>query len=161
MTLEAILTEIRDELKESNRIKAKQLQDFTDTAENPAGWTQMPAEEAAEDVEEKQQPKKAPAKKAAPKRKPEQPAEAESDGKDAAEQQEEPTETKEVEPNSNVPDEATFKKEIAKVIKGGTKQQKDKLKAKIKKAGASKVSEVPAESRQLILDYTESLHWLD
>lgn len=160
MTLEAIMTEIRDELKESNRIKAKQLQDFTDTAENPAGWTQMPAEEAAEDVEEKQQPKKAPAKKA-PKRKTEQPADAESVKKDATEQQEEPTETKEVEPNSNVPDEATFKKEIAKVIKGGTKAQKDKLKAKIKKAGASKVSEVPAESRQLILDYTESLHWLD
>lgn len=158
--LETILQEIRDELKRSNDLKSKQLQDFTDTAENPAGWTQMPAEEAAEDVEEKQQPKKAPAKKA-PKRKTEQPADAESDGKDAAEQQEEPTETKEVEPNSNVPDEATFKKEIAKVIKGGTKEQKDKLKAKIKKAGASKVSEVPAESRQLILDYTESLHWLD
>lgn len=158
--LETILQEIRDELKRSNDLKSKQLQDFTDTAENPAGWTQMPAEEAAEDVEEKQQPKKAPAKKA-PKRKTEQPADAESDGKDATEQQEEPTETKEVEPNSNVPDEATFKKEIAKVIKGGTKEQKDKLKAKIKKAGASKVSEVPAESRQLILDYTESLHWLD
>lgn len=160
MTLEAIMTEIRDELKRSNDLKSKQLQDFTDTAENPAGWMQLPTEEAAKDVEEKQQPKKAPAKKA-PKRKPEQPAEAESVKKDAPEQQEEPTETKEVEPNSNVPDEATFKKEIAKVIKGGTKEQKDKLKAKIKKAGASKVSEVPAESRQLILDYTESLHWLD
>lgn len=61
MTLEAILTEIRDELKESNRIKAKQLQDFTDTAEEPAGWTQLPTEDVAEDVEEKQQPKKAPA----------------------------------------------------------------------------------------------------
>lgn len=159
--LETILQEIRDELKRSNDLKEKQLQDFTDTSENPAGWAQLPTEEAAEDVEEKQQPKKAPAKKASPKRKPEQPADAESDGKDAAEQQEEPTETKEVEPNSNVPDEATFKKEIAKVIKGGTKKQKDKLRAKIKKAGASKVSEVPAESRQLILDYTESLHWLD
>lgn len=86
--LETILQEIRDELKRSNDLKSKQLQDFTDTAENPAGWTQMPAEEAAEDVEEKQQPKKAPAKKA-PKRKTEQPADAESDGKDAAEQQEE------------------------------------------------------------------------
>lgn len=158
MTLEAIMTEIRDELKRSNDLKEKQLQDFTDTAENPAGWTQLPAEE---EVEEKEQPKKAPAKKAAPKRKPEQPADTESDGKDAAEQQEEPTETKEVEPNSNVPDEATFKKGIAKVIKGGTKGQKDKLKDKIKKTGASTVSEVPAESRQLILDYTESLHWLD
>lgn len=61
MTLEAILTEIRDELKESNRIKSKQLQDFTDTAEEPAGWTQLPTEDVAEDVEEKQQPKKAPA----------------------------------------------------------------------------------------------------
>lgn len=60
MTLEAILTEIRDELKESNRIKAKQLQDFTDTADEPAGWTQLPTEDVAE---EKQQPKGAPAEK--------------------------------------------------------------------------------------------------
>lgn len=59
MTLEAILTEIRDELKESNRIKTKQLQDFTDTAENPAGWTQLPAEEPKEAPAEK--PKEAPA----------------------------------------------------------------------------------------------------
>lgn len=152
MTLEAIMTEIRDELKRSNDLKEKQLQDFTDTAENPAGWTQLPAEEAAEDVKEI---------KKAPKRKAEQSADTEGVEKDAAEQQEEPKETKKVEPNSNVPDEATFKKEIAKVIKGGTKAQKDKLKAKIKKTGASKVSEVPAESRQLIVDYTESLHWLD
>ena len=45
MTLEAIMTEIRDELKRSNDLKEKQLQDFTDTAEEPAGWTQLPAKE--------------------------------------------------------------------------------------------------------------------
>lgn len=66
MTLEAILTEIRDELKESNRLKAKQLQDFTDTANEPAGWTQLPAEEpkeapAKEKPAEKETPKEAPA----------------------------------------------------------------------------------------------------
>lgn len=132
MTLEAILTEIRDELKESNRIKAKQLQDFTDTAENPAGWTQMPAEEAAEDVEEKQQPKKAPAKKA-PKRKTEQPADAESDGKDAAEQQEEPTETK--------PTEAELKEHVAK----------------ISELGAKRVSDIKPEQRQEVINYIEEL----
>lgn len=54
MTLEAILTEIRDELKESNRIKAKQLQDFTDTAAEPAGWTKLPTEEVKN--EEKPEP---------------------------------------------------------------------------------------------------------
>lgn len=61
MTLEAILTEIRDELKESNRLKAKQLQDFTDTANEPAGWTQLPAEEPKEAPAEKETPKEAPA----------------------------------------------------------------------------------------------------
>lgn len=63
MTLEAIMTEIRNELKRSNDLKEKQLQDFTDTAENPAGWTQLPAEEPKEAPaeKEKQQPKEAPA----------------------------------------------------------------------------------------------------
>lgn len=62
MTLEAIMTEIRDELKRSNDLKEKQLQDFTDTAENPAGWTQLPTEaEKQQPKEEKQQPKEAPA----------------------------------------------------------------------------------------------------
>lgn len=60
MTLEAIMTEIRDELKRSNDLKEKQLQDFTDTANEPAGWTQLPAEEE-KPKEEKQQPKEAPA----------------------------------------------------------------------------------------------------
>lgn len=126
--LETILQEIRDELRRSNDLKSKQLQDFTNTAEEPAGWTQLPAKEEQEE-------KPAPAKEE-PKQE-EAPATAES------------------------PDEATFKKEIAKVIKGGTKEEINKLKAKIKKTGATKVNEVPAESRQSILDYTESLHWLD
>ncbi|MDW4457595.1 hypothetical protein QI052_07210 [Staphylococcus saprophyticus] len=60
MTLEAIMTEIRDELKRSNDLKEKQLQDFTDTANEPAGWTQLPAEEEKQQPkEEKQQPKEA------------------------------------------------------------------------------------------------------
>lgn len=149
MTLEAVMTEIRDELKRSNDLKEKQLQDFTDTAENPAGWTQMPAEEAAEDVEEKQQPKKAPAKKAAPKRKPEQPAEAESDGKDAPEQQEEPTETK--------PTEAELKEHVAKIIKGKDSEKKDKVKAKISELGAKRVSDIKPEQRQEVINYIEEL----
>ena len=149
MTLEAIMTEIRDELKRSNDLKSKQLQDFTDTAENPAGWTQMPAEEAAEDVEEKQQPKKAPAKKAAPKRKPQQPADAESDGKDAAEQQEEPTET--------TPTEAELKEHVAKIIKGKDSEKKDKVKAKISELGAKRVSDIKPEQRQEVINYIEEL----
>ena len=148
MTLEAIMTEIRDELKRSNDLKSKQLQDFTDTAENPAGWTQMPAEEAAEDVEEKQQPKKAPAKKA-PKRKTEQPADAESDGKDAAEQQEEPTET--------TPTEAELKEHVAKIIKGKDSEKKDKVKAKISELGAKRVSDIKPEQRQEVINYIEEL----
>jgi hypothetical protein len=56
--LETILQEIRDELKRSNDLKEKQLQDFTDTAEEPAGWTQLPAKEEPKQEE----PKKAPAK---------------------------------------------------------------------------------------------------
>ena len=147
--LETILQEIRDELKESNRIKNKQLQDFTDTAENPAGWTQMPAEEAAEDVEEKQQPKKAPAKKAPAKRKPEQPAETESDGKDAAEQQEEPAET--------TPTEAELKEHVAKIIKGKDSEKKDKVKAKISELGAKRVSDIKPEQRQEVINYIEEL----
>lgn len=58
MTLEAIMTEIRDELKRSNDLKEKQLQDFTNTAEEPAGWTQLPAKEEPKQEE----PKEAPAK---------------------------------------------------------------------------------------------------
>lgn len=55
MTLEAIMTEIRDELKRSNDLKEKQLQDFTDTAEEPAGWTQLPAKEEPKQEEPKQE----------------------------------------------------------------------------------------------------------
>lgn len=124
--LETILQEIRDELRRSNDLKSKQLQDFTNTAEEPAGWTQLPAEPKEDEAPAKEEPK----------------------------QEEAPA-------TANVPDEATFKKAIAKVIKGGTKEEINKLKAKIKKTGATKVNEVPAESRQSILDYTESLHWLD
>ncbi|MDW4093843.1 hypothetical protein QI297_02960 [Staphylococcus saprophyticus] len=58
MTLEEIMTEIRDELKRSNDLKAKQLQDFTDISEEPAGWTQLPAEEKTE--QQPEQPKKQP-----------------------------------------------------------------------------------------------------
>lgn len=149
MTLEAIMTEIRDELKRSNDLKEKQLQDFTDTAENPAGWTQLPTEEAAEDVEEKKQPKKAPAKKAPAKRKPEQPADTEGVEKDATEQQEEPAET--------TPTEAAMKKAVAKIIKGTDNEKKAKLKTKIKELGAKKVSDIKAEQRQTIIDYVSGL----
>lgn len=113
MTLEAIMTEIRDELKRSNDLKAKQLQDFTDISEEPAGWTQLPTEE------EKQQPKEAPA-----------------------------------EP---VPDEATMKKAVAKIIKGTDNDKKAKLKEKIKEIGAKKVSDIQPEQRQTIIDYVAEL----
>ncbi|MBM2657584.1 hypothetical protein [Staphylococcus pseudoxylosus] len=56
MTLEAIMTEIRDELKRSNDLKAKQLQDFTDISEEPAGWTQLPTEEPKEEESAKEEP---------------------------------------------------------------------------------------------------------
>ena len=146
--LETILQEIRDELRRSNDLKSKQLQDFTNTAEEPAGWTQLPAEPKEDEAPAKEEPKQeeAPAK--------EEPKEDEAPAKEEPKQEEAPA-------TANVPDEATFKKEIAKVIKGGTKKEINKLKAKIKKTGATKVNEVPAESRQSILDYTESLHWLD
>ncbi|MDW4489082.1 hypothetical protein QI110_01095 [Staphylococcus saprophyticus] len=55
MTLEAIMTEIRDELRRSNDLKEKQLQDFTDISNEPAGWTQLPKEEPKQE-EPKQQP---------------------------------------------------------------------------------------------------------
>ncbi|UUY79094.1 hypothetical protein NUT40_02970 [Staphylococcus saprophyticus] len=111
--LETILQEIRDELRRSNDLKSKQLQDFTNTAEEPAGWTQLPA---------KEEPK----------------------------QEEEPA-------TADVPDEATFKKEIAKVIKGGTPEQKSAVKQMIKDAGANKVSDVKADKRQEILDKIEAM----
>lgn len=135
--LETILQEIRDELKRSNDLKEKQLQDFTDTAENPAGWTQLPAkEEAAEDEK-------------APKRKTEQSADTESAGKDAAEHQQEPTEA--------TPTEAEMKKEVAKIIKGTDNEKKTKLKTKIKELGAKKVSDIQPEQRQTIIDYVSEL----
>lgn len=56
MTLEAIMTEIRDELKRSNDLKEKQLQDFTNTAEEPAGWTQLPAKEEPKEAPAKEEP---------------------------------------------------------------------------------------------------------
>lgn len=63
--LETILQEIRDELRRSNDLKAKQLQDFTNTAEEPAGWTQLP---------DKEEPKQeAPAKEAPAKEEPTEP----------------------------------------------------------------------------------------
>lgn len=122
MTLEAIMTEIRDELKRSNDLKMKQLQDFTDISEEPAGWTQLPAEEPKEEAPVKEEPKQE-----------EAPATAEA------------------------PDEATFKKAIAQIIKGGTKEQKAELKTLIKESGASKVSDVPADKRQSIMDAIEAM----
>lgn len=110
--LETILQEIRDELKRSNDLQAKQLQNFTDISEEPAGWTQLPTEEPKEE---------------------EAPATAEA------------------------PDEATFKKAIAQIIKGGTKEQKDKVKTLIKESGASKVSDVQADKRQSIMDAIEAM----
>lgn len=113
--LETILQEIRDELRRSNDLKSKQLQDFTNTAEEPAGWTQLPQEEREEPKQE------------------EAPATAEA------------------------PDEATFKKAIAQIIKSGTKEQKDKVKTLIKESGASKVSDVQADKRQSIMDAIEAM----
>lgn len=64
MTLETIMTEIRDELKRSNDLKAKQLQDFTDISEEPAGWTQLPAEEKTEQQPDSNIPDESEMKKA-------------------------------------------------------------------------------------------------
>ena len=119
--LEKIMAEIRDELKRSNDLKEKQLQDFTNTAEEPAGWTQLPAEEREEETPAKEEPKE------------EAPATAEA------------------------PDEATFKKAIAQIIKGGTPEQKSAVKQMIKDVGASKVSDVKADKRQEIMDKIEAL----
>ena len=122
--LETILQEIRDELRRSNDLKSKQLQDFTNTAEEPAGWTQLPAKE--------------------------EPKQEEAPAKEEPKQEEEPA-------TADVPDEATFKKEIAKVIKGGTPEQKSAVKQMIKDAGANKVSDVKADKRQEILDKIEAM----
>lgn len=124
--LETILQEIRDELKRSNDLKSKQLQDFTNTAEEPAGWTQLPAEEQEE------KPK------------------VEAKAKEEPKQEEAPA-------TAEAPDEATFKKAIAQIIKGGTKEQKAELKTLIKESGASKVSDVPADKRQNIMDAIEAM----
>lgn len=134
--LETILQEIRDELKRSNDLKEKQLKDFTDISEEPAGWTKLPTEEAAQDEK-------------APKRKTEQSADTESAGKDAAEHQQEPTEA--------TPTEAEMKKEVAKIIKGTDNEKKTKLKTKINELGAKKVSDIQPEQRQAIIDYVAEL----
>lgn len=120
--LETILQEIRDELKRSNDLKSKQLQDFTNTAEEPAGWTQLPAEPKEDEAPAKEEPK----------------------------QEEAPA-------TANVPDEASFKKAIAQIIKGGTTEQKSSVKQMIKDAGASKVSDVEPGKRQEIMDKIEAL----
>ena len=120
--LEKIMAEIRDELRRSNDLKSKQFQDFTNTTEEPAGWTQLPAEPKEDEAAAKEEPKQE-----------EAPATAEA------------------------PDEATFKKAIAQIIKSGTKEQKDKVKALIKESGASKVSDVQADKRQSIMDAIEAM----
>ncbi|MFQ3847932.1 hypothetical protein AABD42_03610 [Staphylococcus shinii] len=102
------------------------MQDFTNTAEEPAGWTQLPAEEQEE------KPK------------------AEAKAKEEPKQEEAPA-------TAEAPDEATFKKAIAQIIKSGTKEQKDKVKALIKESGASKVSDVQADKRQSIIDAIEAM----
>lgn len=124
--LEKIMAEIRDELKRSNDLKSKQLQDFMNTAEEPAGWTQLPAEER------------------------EEPKQEEAPAKEEPKQEEAPA-------IAEAPDEATFKKAIAQIIKSGTKEQKDKVKALIKESGASKVSDVQADKRQSIMDAIEAM----
>ena len=123
--LEKIMAEIRDELKRSNDLKSKQLQDFMNTSEEAPGWTKLPAEEQEEPKEDE-----------APKEEPKE--------------EEEPA-------TADVPDEASFKKAIAQIIKSGTKEQKDKVKALIKESGASKVSDVQADKRQEIMDKIEAL----
>ena len=123
--LEKIMAEIRDELKRSNDLKSKQLQDFMNTSEEAPGWTKLPAEEQEEPKEDE-----------APKEEPKE--------------EEEPA-------TADVPDEASFKKAIAQIIKGGTSEQKSAVKQMIKDAGASKVSDVQADKRQEIMDKIEAL----
>lgn len=121
--LEKIMEEIRDELRRSNDLKSKQLQDFTYTAEEPAGWTQLPEEPKEDEAPAKEEPKQEEAPAAA----------------------------------ADAPDEATFKKAIAQIIKGGTSEQKSAVKEMIKDAGASKVSDVEPGKRQEIMDKIEAL----
>lgn len=124
--LEKIMEEIRNELKRSNDLKEKQLQDFMNTPEEAPGWTKLPTEEQ------------------------EEPKEDETVAKGEPKQEEAPATTE-------APDEATFKKAIAQIIKGGTSEQKSAVKQMIKDAGASKVSDVQADKRQEIMDKIEAL----
>ncbi|MFF5907880.1 hypothetical protein [Staphylococcus cohnii] len=109
------------------------MQDFTNTPEEPAGWTQLPAEPKEDEAAAKEEPKQ-----------------EEAPAKEEPKQEEAPA-------TAEAPDEATFKKAIAQIIKSGTKEQKDKVKALIKESGASKVSDVQADKRQSIIDAIEAL----
>lgn len=133
MTLEAILTEIRDEIKESNRLKQKQSETFK-------GFSNI-AEEVEVPFEETKKQNSNPVDNVAPK--------ADAEENRQAEQVEEAPASEEV-------DEATFKKAIAKVIKAGTPEQKQFVKEQIKASGASKVSDVPADKRKGIIDAIEA-----
>lgn len=127
MTLEAILTEIRDELKESNRLKREQNKAFEGYSLN---------EDYEKDKEE-----------TGTKEETKQPASVESSKED----EQKPAEV------VDYPDESEMKKAVAKIIKGTDTDKKDKLKAKIKEIGAKKVSDIKPEQRQIIINYIEEL----
>lgn len=132
MALEEILLEIADQLKESNRLKREQTKAFEGYSLNEdyqADKEEAPTEETSKETE--------------------QPAHAESSKED---------EPKSTELNSDdVPDEATMKREVAKIIKGNNNDNKLKLKEKIKETGAKKVTDIQPEHRQAIIDYVREL----
>lgn len=131
MSLEAILTEIRDELKESNRLKKQQTDSFKDFSKS-AEEIEVPFEKTTIDNQTLINSDMGSV-----------PTETDTEETGQSEQVEEI-------------DEATFKKAIAKVIKGGTPEQKKFAKEQIKLSGASKVSDVPANKRKEIIDALEA-----
>lgn len=127
MTLEAIMTEIRDELKESNKLKREQNKAFEGYSLNED------YEKDREETETKEETK--------------QPASVES----PIQNEKKPAEV------IDYPDESEMKKAVAKIIKGKDADKKDKLKTKIKEIGAKKVSDIKPDQRQIIIDYIEEL----
>lgn len=133
MALEEVLLEIADQLKESNRLKREQTKAFEGYSLNEdyqSDKEETSAEETSKETE--------------------QPAHAESSKED------EPKST-ELNSNDDVPDEATMKREVAKIIKGNNNDNKLKLKEKIKETGAKKVTDIQPEHRQAIIDYVKEL----
>lgn len=127
MTLEAIMTEIRDEIKESNKLKREQNKAFEGYSLNED------YEKDKEETETKEETK--------------QPASVESPKQD----EQKPAEVR------DYPDESEMKKAVAKIIKGKDADKKEKLKSKIKEIGAKKVSDIKPEQRQIIIEYVKVL----